>query len=245
MSNDFQKNKNKIVIIFVIFLSFLVIGGSLFYWQNKNKESSHENNDTREVVNVNVNENENNNKNDNKNNNENINVNEKNNEKNDNDKVNKKEENKDKPKEIKNEEEKKPEEKDNVDQNNENKDNQEETDDLPWMFTQKGIVSTIVVSGFLGRKTYNLISIRYPSLQFNDANGWRKVFNTLLFVLILLVFQQVFSPLFLAMKGYKNKSYWERFKFIGKKIFWTCVKFIDFVFLIVIIIEVYRCLSTR
>ena len=172
-----------------------------------------------------------------KNDNENVNVNEKNNE-NDNDKVNKKEENKDKPIEIKNEEEKKPEEKDNVDQNNESKNNQEETDDLPWMFTWKGTVPAVVVSDFLAYGTYKLISICYPSLQFNDANGWRKFFsfNTLLFVLILLVFQQVFSPLLLAMKGYKNKSYWERFKFIGKKIFWTCVKFIGYVLLIVIII---------
>ena len=156
-----------------------------------------------------------------KNDNENVNVNEKNNE-NDNDKVNKKEENKDKSKEIKNEEEKKPEEKDNVDRNNENKDNQE----LPWQFTWKGIVPSLILSFIILQIFKKKIFTRYPDIKKNlkGCCNCTRILLRLLSAFIFFFFHFVVFPSIFAIKKYKNKSYGERFKLAQKSFFSITLK---------------------
>ena len=56
---NFEKKKKIIIISLSAAVILITLIAGLF-WVKKNKESSHENSDTREVVNVNVNVNDNN-----------------------------------------------------------------------------------------------------------------------------------------------------------------------------------------
>ena len=205
-----QENSGKRKKIVVIFLSGVILITLIagFFIVKKNKKDSHENNNISDnknseinsITNVSGNLSSQNNSEENKNSVENHHN-----------------------EEIKKEEGKKSEEKNNADHEEGNKDDQKETDDLPWLFTWKGVIFDSVISFIIVYNIFKrIIYPRYPEMlaAINDKKcGMKKTLYILLWVFVDLFFWMVVFPPLFAIQKYKNKSYWERFKLIENALF--------------------------
>ena len=108
--------------------------------------------------------------------------------------------------------ENKPEEKNNADQKEENGDNQEEVEDLPFLLRWQGATLALVVSGIIAAFLVVLLKKNDPCSCISSDEG--RALVEFLFLFVILFF--VLSPFLLAIKGYKDKSYKERYRLLWR-----------------------------
>ena len=198
---NFKKKKNITIICLSAALVFITLIAGLFLMK-KNKESR-ENNDIEKAVNENTKNTENDNE-------------------------NKKKEDKGKPEGIKNDGEKKPEEENNADQKNGNEDDQKKIDDLPWQFTWKGALPTSIISAIISWIIINkIISPRLQNMR-TVSNDCAKFLLSFLSIFFYAFFCLIVFPAIFAIKKYKNRNYWERFKLFEKNFFSMIFEFLKF-----------------
>ena len=118
----------------------------------------------------------------------------------------------------------------------EKKENKKEADDdLPWQFTWKGAIISLIPSIGIGFIIVFVI-IRFCELQRTNDKNKNKLRAIAFFIiasLICLFLYSVVCPLILAIQKYKNKSYGERFKLAA---YYSHVKKIIIIILIIIIV---------
>ena len=118
----------------------------------------------------------------------------------------------------------------------EEKENKKEADDdLPWQFTWKGAIFSLIPSIGIGFIIVFVI-IRFCELQQTNDKNKNKLRAICVFFVISLISTFLYSvvcPLILAIQKYKNKSYGERFKLAA---YYSHAKKIIIIILIIIIV---------
>ena len=118
--------------------------------------------------------------------------------------------------------------KDNLDKKEESEknNNQEETDDLPWVSTWKGAITSLMLACLLTSFTAGCCMPNSGKPGENktkeDMENARKketYISILVLFLNLFFYYLIFLPLIFAIQKYKDKSYWKRLELIIKNFF--------------------------